>query len=97
GLEEDFPGAVVRHSQRVVLERLAVQAVASAEILVGPDQGGGAPHHEARARPVLEVEPHRPPLEVLAADDALLVEQAGAEREPCLLVAARDPYLVAHL
>ena len=46
---------------------------------------------------MLEVEPHRPALEVLAPEDALLVEQAGAEREPCLLVASRDPYLVAHL
>jgi len=46
---------------------------------------------------MLEVETHRPALEVLAPEDALLVQQASAQREPRFLVASRDPYLVAHL
>ena len=37
-LEQEVPRAVIRHGERVVEERLAVDAVASAQVLVGPDQ-----------------------------------------------------------
>src|SRR5437016_4030385 len=93
----EVPRAVERHGERVVEERLAVDAVASAEVLLRPDQRRRASHREAVVQLVVEIEPQRPPREILTLQDALLSELAPAQREACPRVAARDADLVIDL
>src|SRR5437016_6710531 len=93
----EVPRAVERHGERVVEERLAVDAVASAQVLVGPDQRRRGSHLEAVVQLVVEIEPQRPPREILTLQDALLSELAPAQCEPRPLVTARDADLVVDL
>src|SRR5207253_6232005 len=72
-------------------------AVASAQLLLGPDQRRRASHLEAVVQLVVKIESQRPPREILTLQDAPLREQSPAQCEARPLVAARDADLVVDL